>query len=57
MTYRVLHAGDAVWRPSTRKGVPNTDLAGQLGAATLSAADLAFMYPDGPDAMPPELGG
>jgi len=37
MTYRVLHAGDAVWRPSTLKGVPNTDLAGQLGAATLGA--------------------
>ncbi len=34
---RVLHADDAFWRPSNQLGVPNTDLAGQLGSATLGA--------------------
>ena len=31
----MLHADDAFWRPSNQLGVPNTDLAGQLGAGTL----------------------
>lgn len=35
--YRVLHAADAFWRPSNVTGVPNTDLAKQLGAGTLGA--------------------
>ena len=34
---RVLHADDAFWRPSNQLGVPNTDLAAQLGAGTLGA--------------------
>jgi quercetin dioxygenase-like cupin family protein len=34
---RVLHAGDAFWRPSNQMGVLNTDLAKQLGASTLAA--------------------
>jgi 2-hydroxychromene-2-carboxylate isomerase/quercetin dioxygenase-like cupin family protein len=33
----VLHADDAFWRPSNLLGVPNTDLAGQLGAQSLGA--------------------
>ena len=37
MTHRVLHAGDAHWRPSNAMGVPNTDLAAQLGARSLGA--------------------
>ena len=37
MPYTVLHATDAFWRPSNQTGVPNTDLAKQLGAATLAA--------------------
>jgi quercetin dioxygenase-like cupin family protein len=37
MAYRVLHAGDAFWRPSNQMGVLNTDLALQLGAETLGA--------------------
>jgi quercetin dioxygenase-like cupin family protein len=37
MAYRVLHAGDAFWRPSNQLGVMNTDLALQLGAHTLGA--------------------
>jgi quercetin dioxygenase-like cupin family protein len=35
--YRVLPAADAFWRPSNQMGVLNTDLAKQLGAATLGA--------------------
>jgi uncharacterized cupin superfamily protein len=35
--FRVLHAADAFWRPSNLLGVPNTDLAKQLGATTLGA--------------------
>lgn len=31
MPARVLHAGDAHWRPSNQMGVLNTDLARQLG--------------------------
>ena len=37
MSPQVLHAGDAFWRPSNQMGVQNTDLAKQLGAATLGA--------------------
>jgi uncharacterized cupin superfamily protein len=35
--YTVLAAADAFWRPSNQMGVPNTDLAKQLGAETLGA--------------------
>jgi quercetin dioxygenase-like cupin family protein len=34
---RILHAADAFWRPSNQMKVLNTDLAKQLGAATLGA--------------------
>jgi quercetin dioxygenase-like cupin family protein len=34
---RILHAGDAFWRPSNQMGVLNTDLAKQLGAQSLAA--------------------
>jgi uncharacterized cupin superfamily protein len=37
MTYSVLPAGDAHWRPSNQMGVLNTNLAAQLGAGTLAA--------------------
>src|SRR5215212_3595 len=37
MTYRVLPAADAFWRPSNQMGVLNTDLAKQLGSTTLGA--------------------
>jgi uncharacterized cupin superfamily protein len=37
MTYRVLPAAKAFWRPSNRMGVLNTNLAKQLGAPTLGA--------------------
>jgi uncharacterized cupin superfamily protein len=37
MAFRVLPAGEAFWRPSNQMGVSNTDLAKQLGAATLGA--------------------
>ena len=37
MPARVLHAGDAFWRPSNQLGVLNTDLGKQLEAATLAA--------------------
>ncbi|MEA2146219.1 MAG: hypothetical protein QOG59_1806 [Solirubrobacteraceae bacterium] len=37
MTYSVLHAGDAHWRPSNQMGVLNTNISAQLGAGTLSA--------------------
>jgi uncharacterized cupin superfamily protein len=37
MAYRVLAASEAFWRPSNQMGVMNTDLAKQLGAATLGA--------------------
>ena len=37
MTYSVLPAGEAFWRPSNQMGVLNTDLAKQLGAETLGA--------------------
>ena len=37
MTYRVLPAAEAFWRPSNQMGVLNTDLAKQLEASTLAA--------------------
>jgi len=37
MSYRVLPAAEAFWRPSNQMGVDNTDLAKQLGATTLGA--------------------
>ena len=37
MTYMVLPAGEAFWRPSNQMGVLNTDLGRQLGADTLGA--------------------
>ena len=37
MATRVLHAGDAIWRPSNQMGVFNTDLGKQLEATTLAA--------------------
>lgn len=37
MGFRVLVADDAFWRPSNQMGVMNTDLAKQLGAASLGA--------------------
>ena len=37
MGFRVLHAGDAFWRPSNAMGVLNTDLAKQLGSEQLGA--------------------
>jgi quercetin dioxygenase-like cupin family protein len=37
MGFRRLDAADAFWRPSNQMGVMNTDLAKQLGAATLGA--------------------
>jgi uncharacterized cupin superfamily protein len=37
MSYRLLPADDAFWRPSNQMGVMNTDLAKQLGSTTLGA--------------------
>jgi quercetin dioxygenase-like cupin family protein len=37
MSYRVLDASDAHWRPSNQMGVLNTDLARQLEASRLGA--------------------
>ena len=37
MTYSVLPAGEAFWRPSNMLKTMNTDLAKQLGATTLGA--------------------
>ena len=37
MSYTVLPAADAFWRPSNQMKVENTDLARQLGARTLGA--------------------
>ena len=37
MSYRILAAEEAFWRPSNQMGVMNTDLAKQLGATTLGA--------------------
>lgn len=37
MSYRILHAQDAFWRPSNQMGVMNTDLAKQLEASCLGA--------------------
>ncbi len=37
MSFRVLRAADAFWRPSNQMGVLNTDLGKQLSASTLGA--------------------
>ena len=37
MSYRLLPAEEAFWRPSNQMGVMNTDLAKQLDASTLGA--------------------
>ena len=37
MSYRVLAAGDAFWRPSNQMRVENTDLGGQLEAESFGA--------------------
>jgi quercetin dioxygenase-like cupin family protein len=37
MSFRILHAADAYWRPSNQMRVLNTDLAKQLHAQTLGA--------------------
>ena len=37
MTYRLLPASDAFWRPSNQMGILNTDFAKQLEAGTLGA--------------------
>jgi uncharacterized cupin superfamily protein len=37
LSYRVLAAADAFWRPSNQMKVENTDLAGQLEASTIGA--------------------
>ncbi len=37
MSYRVLPAADAFWRPSNQMGVLNTDLGKQLGATQFAA--------------------
>jgi uncharacterized cupin superfamily protein len=37
MTARILHAGDAFWRPSNQMGVQNTDLGKQLGSERIAA--------------------
>ena len=37
MSYRILNAEAAFWRPSNQMGVMNTDLAKQLEARTLGA--------------------
>jgi quercetin dioxygenase-like cupin family protein len=37
MSFRVLPAAEAHWRPSNQMGVQNTDLATQLQASTLAA--------------------
>jgi mannose-6-phosphate isomerase-like protein (cupin superfamily) len=37
MSYSVLPAGEAFWRPSNQMGILNTDLAKQLGATSLGS--------------------
>jgi quercetin dioxygenase-like cupin family protein len=37
VSYSILPAGEAFWRPSNQLGTLNTDLAKQLGATTLGA--------------------
>lgn len=37
MGFSLLNATDSFWRPSNQMGVPNTNLAQQLGAETLGA--------------------
>jgi hypothetical protein len=56
MAFRVLSAADAFWRPSNQMVVLNTDLAKQLGAATLGAG-LAIGAEAGLDAPPAYASG
>jgi quercetin dioxygenase-like cupin family protein len=42
MAARILHAGDAHWRPSNQMGVSNCDLGGQLEASPLTARFWLF---------------
>jgi mannose-6-phosphate isomerase-like protein (cupin superfamily) len=44
VSYRVLAAEEAFWRPSNQMGVLNTDLAKQLDASTLGAR-LWLLHP------------
>ena len=37
MSPRILHAADALWRPSNQMGLLNTDLGAQLGSELLAA--------------------
>ena len=37
MSFQILHAADAFWRPSNQMRVLNTDLAKQLGAQSMGA--------------------
>ncbi len=37
MSFTILRAEDAFWRPSNQMGVLNTNLAQQLSASTLGA--------------------
>jgi uncharacterized cupin superfamily protein len=37
MAYRLLRSADAFWRPSNQMAVENTDLGGQLRAATVGS--------------------
>ena len=80
MSYRVLSADEAHWRPSNQMGIANTNLGDQLEAQSLGARlwrlapgqastrppelantlemseeQLSYSYPDGPQALPPEL--
>lgn len=68
MGYRRLRAGEQFWRRSNQMGVLNSDLAKQLEAETLGArlwrlepgqASTRHRHrtPDGPKALPEELGG
>jgi uncharacterized cupin superfamily protein len=45
VSYSVLPAADAFWRPSNQMGVLNTDLAKQLGASDLFGARLWRLVP------------
>ena len=53
MSYSVLPAGEAFWRPSNQMGVLNTDLAKQLGAPGHRRALLAAAPRAGVDQAPP----
>lgn len=45
MSYSLLHAADAFWRPSNQMGVLNTDVAKQLGVTELLGARLWRLAP------------